>query len=64
MASKLDRSAVLILLIPTVLVMIGVVFAFRSRDGRVIAAMLTIAGALLMGFVQARRARRDATRGR
>ena len=61
MASKLDKSAVLILLIPTVLVVAGLVLAFMTRDVRVIGAMLAIAGALLMGFVQARRARRDAS---
>ncbi|WP_353950811.1 hypothetical protein V6K52_14380 [Knoellia sp. S7-12] len=59
MVSKVDKSAVLILLIPTVLVVIGLVLALLSRDARVIAAMLAIAGALLMGFARARRARRE-----
>jgi positive regulator of sigma E activity len=63
MASKLDKSAVLILLIPTVLVVVGLVLALLTRDVRVIGAMLAITGALLMGFAQARRSRRDASRG-
>lgn len=65
MASKLDKSTILILLIPTVLVAAGLVLALMTRDVRVIAPMSMIVGALVMGFVQARRARRDAAvRGR
>ena len=63
MASKSDKSAVLILLIPTALVMAGLVFAFMTQDLRVIASMLLIAGALLTGFVRARHSRRNASLG-
>ena len=60
MASKVDKSAILILLVPTAIVVVGLVWAFATRDLRVIASMLLIAGALVMGFVQVRRARRNA----
>jgi hypothetical protein len=57
MASKVDKSAMLILLIPSALVVAGLVWALATRDLRFIALMLLIAGALALGFVQARRAR-------
>jgi len=57
MASKVDMSAVLILLIPSALVVAGLVWALATRDLRFIALMLLIAGALALGFGQARRAR-------
>lgn len=60
MASRLDKSAFLILLIPTAIVVVGLGWALATRDLRVIASMLLIAGGLVMGFVQARRARRNA----
>lgn len=57
MASRVDKSAMLILLIPSALVVAGLVWAFAAQDLRFIAVMLLIAGALALGFVQARRAR-------
>ena len=71
MASKSDKSAILILLIPTALVLVlvglGLVFAISSGDARSIAVMLVVTlvcvGALLAGFMQSRRARHDAGRG-
>ena len=57
MASKVDKSAMLILLIPSALVVTGLVWALVTRDLRFIALMLLTAGALALGFVQARRAR-------
>ncbi len=60
MASRVHKSAFLILLIPTAIVVVGLVWALTTRDLRVIASMLLIAGALVLGFVQARRARRNA----
>ena len=57
MASKVDKSAMLILLIPSALVVAGLVWALATRDLRFIALMLLTAGALAFGFVQARRAR-------
>lgn len=57
MASKVDKSAMLILLIPSALVVAGLVWAIATRDLRFIAVMLLIAGALALGFVQARRVR-------
>jgi hypothetical protein len=57
MASKVDKSALLILLIPSALVVVGLLWALATRDLRFIALMLLIAGALALGFVQARRAR-------
>ncbi|KGN39801.1 hypothetical protein N801_18895 [Knoellia aerolata DSM 18566] len=57
MASKVHKSAMLILLIPSALVVAGLVWALAIRDLRFIAVMLLIAGALALGFVRARRAR-------
>lgn len=60
MASRVDKSAILMLLIPTAIVVVGLVWAFVTRDLRVIVSMVLIAGSLVVGFVQARRARRSA----
>ena len=57
MASKVDKSAMLILLIPSALVVAGVAWALATRDLRFIALMLVISGVLTLGFVQTRRAR-------
>ena len=63
MESKLDKSALLILLIPSALVAVGLVWSLTTGDPRTIAAMLLIAGALVMGVVRARRARHNSTAG-
>ncbi|MEO7421612.1 MAG: hypothetical protein ABIU87_04365 [Ornithinibacter sp.] len=60
MASRVDKSAFLMLLIPTAIVVVGLVWALATRDLRVIVSMVLVAGALVVGFVQARRARRSA----
>ena len=58
MTSKVDKSALLILRLPSALVVAGLVWSLATRDLRFIALMLLIAGALVLGLVKARRTRR------
>ncbi|GAA4118829.1 hypothetical protein GCM10022415_18230 [Knoellia locipacati] len=61
MATRVDKSAWLILLIPTAIAAAGLVWALTTGDLRVIASLLLIIGAMVLGYVRARVARRSPT---
>ena len=58
MTSKVDKSALLILLLPSALVVAGLVWSLATRDLRFIAVLLLIAGALFWGLDKAGLTRR------
>lgn len=55
---RFDRNSILILLIPTGLVVAGLVWGFVVRSPSVVFSMLLLLGAVLLGFRQSRQARR------
>ncbi|KGN36977.1 hypothetical protein [Knoellia subterranea] len=57
---RVDASSVILLLLPTLLVATGLVWALMTGYWPLILWMLFFAGALVAGFLQARRARRSA----
>ncbi|CAN7202588.1 hypothetical protein [Knoellia sp. LjRoot47] len=59
MPSNVDKSALLILVIPTAIVAAGLVWALTTGDLSVIASLLLVVGAMVWGFVRARVARRN-----
>lgn len=58
MGPKADASSVVLLLIPTSIVVAGLVGALVVRSLPLVLSMLLLLGAILLGFWQSRRAQR------